>query len=127
MNDLAHQSWLFSNKPQDSYKDELWDMRAILQLNEYSIGERNHNRAKVRPGDTVYMRIFGDSFIGHFRVASEWTRVEASRQKWLPKVVAGVFLMRETQVWERPLPQSLVINELSNQNHRIRIIRLKSE
>ena len=83
------------------------------------------NRLAVRVNDHVFMRIYGDSFIGTFKVAGLWKPLPKSQQHWT-KVEAGVFPMTEVELWDRPLPQSLIIGDLSNHDHRKRIVRLDS-
>ena len=82
------------------------------------------------PGDDVwhrvYMRIFGQSLIGKFIIADEWTPLPKRHQKWAT-LVAGTFPMRDVEVWKHPIPSSLIFSDLSNQNHRMRIAQATIE
>ena len=94
-------------------------MSAILRTGRYSIKEAERNRSHVKPGDTIYMRIYGRSYLGYF-TAGPWQPVEGTDQpvgkRW------GYFPMDDTRCWSRPVPQVLVIRDLSNQNTRARIV-----
>jgi len=119
------QYWVFSNKRDGAYGGSIWDMTTVLKKQSYSIKESQANRKRVRPGDVVYMRIFGRSFIGRFIVDGPWKALPARQQKW--KDTAGAFPMSEIEIWSRPIPQSLVLPLLSNQNHRGRIMRINHD
>lgn len=121
--DRSH--WIFANKPAGEYDGNIWDMGTILETGRYSLKEREPNRARVRPGDMVYMRVYGRNFIGRFCVGSEWTPASASEQKW--SVTVGTFEMHDCEVWSRPLPQGLVLRDLSSQNLRRRIVCITHE
>lgn len=118
----ASKTWLFANKPEGSYKSSVWDMSTILKTNNYSIKQSEKNRAKVGPGDVVYMRIYGEGFIGRFAIGGEWRALNKREQKWKGSIV-GVFPMTDVEIWSHCVPQSLVFCDLSNQNHRLRIAR----
>lgn len=115
--------WIFSNKPEGAYKGNIWDMSTILRKKQYSIKERENNRSKVKPGDIVYLRIYGDCYHGRFIVGGKWKALPQSKQEWQNTVV-GVFPMKDVELWPRTLPQSLIMRDLSNQNHRCRIVRV---
>lgn len=117
--------WIFSNKVRGAYDGNIWDMNTILKTTRYSIKEKESNRSSIRPGDIVYMRIYGNSFIGKFIVGGEWIKAPAKEQKW--KEPVGTFPMKEVDIWPRPLPQVLVMKDLSNQNYRRRIIKINPE
>jgi len=117
--------WIFSNKVAGAYKDNIWDMSTILATRRYSIKEKEGNRSHIKPDDIVYMRIYGNSFIGRFVVGANWEKSEAKEQQW--SGVVGTFLMKDVEIWSRPLPQVLVMKDLSNQNYRRRIIKISSE
>jgi hypothetical protein len=115
--------WVFSNKPAGEYENSIWDLSTILQTHEYSIKRSEANRANVRPGDVAYMRIYGQSFHGHFTIAGEWQPAPKEEQRW-PSLVVGRFPMENIVTWSRPVPQNLVLEDLSNRNHRRRIVRI---
>jgi len=117
--------WVFSNKPEDSYGN-VWDQRAILRSGQYTIKESEPNQKGVRPGDVVYMRIYGQHYSGKFTVAGKWTPLDPAEQKW-EGIVAGQFPMKDVVVWQRPLPQSLIIHDLSGKSIRQRIARITAE
>jgi len=107
--------WVFSNHAPGKYEDTIWDMDAILQTRRYSLSRSEGNCKKVRPGDIIYMRIYGDAFIGTFIIGGEWEQAPDNPQGH------GTFPMGDVELWDRPLPQALVLGELSNKNHRRRI------
>ena len=123
--DTTAASWIFSNHHQGAYEESVWDMVTILKTNQYSIKEPENNRTRVKPGDLVYMRIYGQAFIGRFTVGGHWNAIPAQDQKYKSKV--GTFPMKDVHIWSRPLPQVLVMKDLSNQNHRRRIIAITPE
>ena len=116
--------WIFSNKPEGTY-DNLWDQATIMKTRRYSLKEREANRKHVRPGDIVYLRIYNQHYIGKFTVGDEWAPFPESEQKW--KVNAGFFPMKDIMIWPRPLPQSLILRDLSNLNYRLRVIKITHE
>ncbi len=118
------QYWVFSNKQEGSYNN-VWDQRAILESGRYTIKEPEPNRKKVRPGDIIYMRIYGQHYIGKFTVADEWTALPKAEQNYKHQV--GQYPMKDVTLWERPLPQSLIIHDLSCKNHRQRIAKITAE
>jgi len=118
--------WIFSNKPEGAYKNNIWDLSTILRKKQYSIKKRENNRPKVKPGDIVYLRIYGKYYHGRFVVGGEWKELPSSKQKWQNAVV-GIFPMKDVELWSRPLPQSLVIRDLSNQNYRRRIVGISRD
>ncbi len=118
--------WVFSNRPEGAYDGNVWDLSTILRTKRYSIKSTEANRAHVKPGDIVYMRVYGDCYHGRFVVGGEWKPEPKGKQKWPGKVV-GTFPMKDTEVWTRPVPQSLVMRDLSNQNYRRRIVNITRE
>ena len=114
--------WVFANKPEGTYDDTIWDMATILRTECYPFNEDQPNRAYVKPGDVVYMRIYGESYIGRFVIGGKWAPLPADEQKG--EHITGTFPMADIQLWSRPLPQNLVIRELSNQDVMARIIRI---
>jgi hypothetical protein len=117
--------WVFSNKPEGFY-GSVWDQRAILDSGKYTIKETEPNRKGVRPGDVAYMRIYGQHYRGKFTIAGKWAPLDPAEQKWEGKV-AGQFPMKDVVVWQRPLPQSLVIHDLSSKSVRPRIAKITAE
>lgn len=114
-----HNYWVFSNKAEGTYGDTMWDMREILRTNRYSLDRSERNRARIRPGDAVYMRVYGESFIGRFTVDGEWERhPEASEENH------GFFPMRDVDLWSRSLPQTLILRDLSNGDVRSRVVSI---
>jgi hypothetical protein len=72
-----------------------------------------------------YLRVYGLGYTGRFAVGAEWQRdpevpVEAGHE-------AGFFEMAEVCEWPRPVPQSLVIGSLSNQDKRRRLISIAEQ
>jgi hypothetical protein len=63
--------WIFSNRP-SGHKDNLRDQSVIIKTKKYSIAETENNRKKVKPGDIVCMRAYGQAFIGKFVISGEW-------------------------------------------------------
>jgi len=116
--------WIFSNYPAGKYGDSDWDMSTILKRKRYYFSEKERNRGYVKPGDIAYMRIYGESYIGYFTIG-----------KWIPdpdsfkkhEVSAGSFEMKDPILWQRPLPQELVIRDLSTKDIRSRIARTSFE
>lgn len=117
--------WLFSNKPSGAYGGNIWDMENIFKTKRYSIKESENNRRSIKPGDVVYMRIYGHAFIGRFIVGGEWERAPEKEQQW--KTPVGTFPMQDLKQWTRPVPQVLIMKDLSNQNFRRRIVRLNEQ
>ena len=122
----ANRYWVFSNKPPGAYDGNVWDMETILATERYSFKETESNRRHVKPGDQVVLRVYGQSYVGRFHVAGPWTPFPDDQQQW-PEVVVGAFPMADVQVWPRPVPQHLVMNQLSNQNFRRRVVRITSQ
>jgi hypothetical protein len=51
---------------ESEYDDSILDMSTILKTIKYSIKEKENNGQKVGAGDKVYMRIYGQNYIGSF-------------------------------------------------------------
>ncbi len=117
--------WIFSNKPEGTYPDDDWDMSTILQRKAYYLNEKERNRASVVSGDIVYLRIFGESYIGRFTIGGAWEPDLRWKEKHSHKT--GAFPMKNIDLWKRPLPQGLIIRDLSNQDIRSRVIRITLE
>ena len=117
--------WVFANKPEGTYGDTIWDMSTILRTECYPFNEDQPNRAYVKPGDVVYMRIYGESYIGRFVIGGKWAPLPTDEQK--EEHITGTFPMPDIQRWSRPVPQILVMGELSNQDVMSRIISIKRD
>ena len=111
--------WVFANKPEGTY-DDIWDMSTILRTKRYSIYTSEDNRRHVKPGDVVYMRIYGESYIGRFVVGGAWTAEPDDEG-------TGTFPMVDIELWARPVPQEVIIGDLSNHDVRSRIISITCE
>ncbi len=116
--------WIFSNKPAGSYTTK-YDMTWILAQNAYYFKKTEPNRARIQPGDVVYLRIFGDSYIGRCVIGDEWVVDPEYRLQQSPE--AGAFPLTNIELWSRPLPQGMVIRDLSNQDVRARIVRISHD
>ncbi len=117
--------WVFSNKSAGTYENSDWDMSTILDRSEYYFAESEGNRAYVRPGDVVAMRIYRESYIGKFRVSGNWTPDPEAEEKHNCK--AGYFPMAHVCRFRRPVPQSLIMGDLSNGDFRSRIVKIQHE
>lgn len=96
--------WIFSNKPQGQYGDSVWDMGWILAHRRYSLKKSEPLRAGVREGDVVYLRIYGESYIGRFIVGGEWTASPEECPDMPEDNPVGTFAMEDLVLWSRPLP-----------------------
>jgi RecB family endonuclease NucS len=66
------------------------------------------------------MRVYGEGYIGKFEVAGAWEiDHEATREAG---VDSGSFQMVNPVRWSRPVPQSLIIRDISNGDVRSRLI-----
>ena len=117
--------WIFSNKYEGYYDDSIWDMSTTLHTALYSIRENERNRRHVKPGDCVYMRIYNDCFIGKFTIAGNWKSLPTKEQKW--DCVTGQFPIQDVILWDRPVPQTLILPDLSNHDYRSRIVSATNE
>ena len=117
--------WVFSNKSAGTYDNSDWDMSTILYRNEYYFAESEGNRAYVRPGDVVAMRIYGESYIGKFRVSDDWKPDPEAEEKH--KCKAGHFPMNDVDLFRRPVPQSLIMGDLASRDLRSRIVKIQHE
>ncbi len=119
--------WVFSNKPQGQYGDSVWDMGWILAHRRYSLKRSEPLRAGVQAGDVVYLRIYGESYIGRFIVGGEWTACPEECPDMPDDNPVGTFPMDDLEVWSRPLPQGLIIRDLSSGDVRSRVVRSSAE
>ena len=128
-----HKHWVFSNKAGGHYGN-LWDMDAILKANQYSIFQTECNRKNISAGDVVFFRTYGDSYLGHCIIAGPWTPFTegALRADNDPNSLSnigkvGYFPIKGVDVWAHPLPQSLIMSQLSNGDFRSRIISITAD
>ena len=113
--------WIFSNKPIGFYGDSDWDTSTILKHKRYYFGTSEPNRSKVAAGDRVILREFSTGFWGMCGVAGEWVDDPEAQSKH--QIEAGWFPITKIRKWGATLPYELVKEELSNQNHRLRIAK----
>lgn len=119
--------WVFSNKAEGTPGSEVWNMSWILAHKRYSFGATKSLRAKVEPGDVVYLRHYGESYIGRFVIGGEWTSDPELSPESSSSNPVGTFPMDDLVLWARPLPQGLIIRDLSNGDFRSRIVRITAE
>ena len=117
--------WIFSNQGIGEKGHTIWDMSWILKNRRYSFREKESNIKWLKPNDVVFMRIYGKAFIGRFIIGGPWEKAEEEHQG--DNVNVGTFPMRDVEIWSRPLPQFLVINDISNGNHRSRITSITGD
>lgn len=116
--------WVFANYGAGTYEDSDWDMTTILANRRYYFARTERNRANVKAGDIAYMRLYGDAYIGRFRVG-DWKEDPEAEAKH--KVPCGSFQMNDLDLWRRPVPQSLILRDLSNQDVRSRIVSIQRD
>lgn len=116
--------WAFANYGAGTYEDSDWDMTTILANRRYYFKRDERNRSNVGVGDTAYLRIYGEAYIGRFRPGQRVDDPDAERKHGLP---CGGFEMHELELWRRPVPQSLVLRDLSNQDVRSRIVSIQRD
>jgi hypothetical protein len=118
--------WIFSNKPEGAYGNRDWDMASVLRTKHYYLLENENNRSYIKSGDLVYMRIYGECFLGKFTVGGNWAFDPKSEDKHNCK--AGYFPIGDDLIiWKRPLPQNLILHDISNKNIRSRISYITRE
>jgi len=118
--------WIFSSKDYDYYGPCDWDLETIVKRKQYYLKHKEKCCTKIKPGDMVFLRIFGKYYIGTFNIGGPWIADKDWKAKGYEQE-SGAFPMVNLEIWERPLPQNLVIRELSNHNMRSRVIRINSE
>ena len=124
MGDTAPKFWVFSNMPPGRYHGSVWDMATTLKARKYYLKKRAGNCRKVRAGDVGYIREYGKGYLGRFRVARAWEPdPDVSKQF---RVDSGFLVMANLDVWRRPLPQNLIIHDLSNRDHMSRLVLCQS-
>lgn len=112
--------WIFSNKAAEFYEMSRWDTASILDSKRWYFGEDNPNVRNVADGDRVVFRIYGKEYIARFRVRGGFVRVRNDRG-------IGYFKMGDYEEFDPGLPQHLVLEDLSNQNVRNKIIRVTKD
>jgi hypothetical protein len=116
--------WIFSNKSEGTYEGQEWDLNFTFHKHGYYFLEKEPSRTRVAEGDTVYLRVFGDSYIGKCSIAEPWKPDPDGPKKY--EVKTGLFPIDELIRWKRPLPQSLIIRDLSTSDVRHRIVPIES-
>jgi hypothetical protein len=117
--------WIFSNKFVGEYEDSDWDTSTILKRKRYYFKASEPNRTRVAAGDRAILREYGAALWGLCEVAGEW--VDDPEAKSKHETEAGWFPIAKIQKWGATLPYELVKEDLSNQNHRIRIAKATEE
>ena len=129
MTDSGRKFWVFSNKAAGAYHGNVWDMQTTLETRMYYLRRKEKNCGKVRPGDIGYMREYGKGYLGRFEIAEAWKLDPDATREF--NVECGYFVMAKAKdkviVWPRPLPQSLIIRDLSNGDVRSRLISITEE
>src|SRR5690606_36445043 len=118
---MAESYWIFSNNRQGYYGDYDWDTSTILERRRYYFKSTEPNRAKVATGDRIVLREYGTGFWGVCEVTGDWVKDPDAETKH--ETEAGWFPITHPETWGMVLPYDLVKPELSNQNHRLRILK----
>jgi hypothetical protein len=113
--------WIFSNNRVGSYQDSDWDTSTILKHKRYYFKASEFNRSKVVAGDHILLREYGAGFWGSCEITSDWENDPEAQSKHA--VEAGWFPITKIRKWDVTLPYELVKEDLSNQNHRLRIAK----
>jgi hypothetical protein len=117
--------WIFSNQKVGYYDNADWDTSTILTRGRYYFKSSEPNRAKVALGDLAILREYGTGIWGVCEVTGSWVDDPEATKKH--KIEAGWFPIAKAQKWDTTLPYELIKEDLSNQNHRLRIARATSE
>ena len=115
--------WCFSNHYVGYYGESDWDTSTILQREQYYFKTRERNRRNVDKGDLVLLREYDSGFWGVFEISDDWQSDPKARDKY--DFDTGWFPMVNLSHWDAVLPFEVIRPELSNQDHRSRIISLK--
>lgn len=116
----ASNYWVFANKPEGTYRGKIWDMYWILNNRRFPLEKDVHGYSRLKVGDVVYIRIYGQSYIGRF-VVGEWQacpEIEPTLEG------VGTYEMVDFDLWPRPVPQERVLGSLSNRDVRSRLIKI---
>jgi hypothetical protein len=117
--------WVFSNKPAGSYGDRVWDHATTLRTKQFYFRLDQQNRRKVRLGDMAILRIFGVGYVGRFEVG-EWHNGPGPGEEQ-NRHQHGYFEMHRVKLWDRHVPQPLVLSELSSKDVRGRLAKISAE
>jgi hypothetical protein len=117
--------WIFSNNKVGYYEGTDWDTSTILNHKRYYFKSNEPNRTKVVVGDRAVFREYGAGLWGICEVAGEWVIDPEGKAKH--ELETGWFPIAKIQKWDATLPYELVKEDLSNQNHRLRIAKAKEE
>ncbi len=115
--------WCFSNYGVGSYPGTEWDISTIIKSKQYYFNETERNRQNISSGDVVIFREYSSGFWGTCQITGEWVKDEEAEGKY--QVKAGWFPIDKIERWDVLLPYEVIRSELSNQDHRSRIIQLK--
>lgn len=118
--------WLFSNEWMRGDDDKVWGQTPTLKNRRYMLRYDQPNRRHVLAGDLVFMRVFGESIIGIFRIGSPWKESEPETYEG-KQIRVGYFQMNDIQLWETKVPFGYVQPMLSNQGKRGRVLRLNHD
>ena len=120
---MAHLNyWCFCNHEVGYYGETDWDTSTIVKSKKYYLSQKERNRGNIKPGDKVLLRQYGAGFWGSCEIKEDWMRDSEAETKHEQK--AGWFPIGKLEKWDAVLPFEVIRPELSNQDHRSRIIRL---
>lgn len=97
----------------------------ILKHKRYYFKSSEPNRTKVAAGDRVISREYRTGLWGLCEISGDWTNDPEAKRKYGTE--AGWFPIAKVHKWETTLPYELVKEDLSNQNHRLRIAKANEE
>lgn len=117
--------WCFCNHYLGYYEESDWDTSTILNRRQYYFKQSERNRKNVSVGDKVLLREYGTGFWGTCEIADEWITDDEAFEKH--EIEAGWFPISNIERWDAVLPFEVIKTELSNQDHRSRIIRLEEK
>ncbi len=117
--------WIFSNNRIGYYEHSDWDTSTFLEHKRHYFKISEPNRTKVAAGDRAILREYGTGLWGMCEVASEWVDDPEAQAKH--QIKAGWFPITKIRKWGATLPYELVKEDLSNQNHRLRIAKATEE
>jgi len=120
---VQNKYWCFCNHRPGSYGESDWDTSTILNRGQYYFKESERNRSYIKLGDQVLLREYGNGIWGTCKIAGDWVEDDSAIAKH--ELKAGWFPISEIESWDSALPYEVIKSELSNQDHRSRIIRLK--
>lgn len=114
--------WIFQNRPDEKYADELDRWSYYKDNKKWLFSNRAPRVRDVKPGDRVVLRIFGRGFSGKFTVTSSHEPDSSLSQKDL-----GWIKIDDIQLWNPPLPRNLVAEQLSTKQYRHAIIQIEEK